>query len=467
MATTGTVSSLGIGSGTLTADVIDKLRANSEAQLVTPIDKKITLSQAKVKSFDLLHTLMSTFQTSVANLSNDTLFLNRSVAGSTSAVNVSASAGSDIQSFSISNVVTAQSDINQSVTFASKLTPIAPNAPAAGQLNLSVGGSSYAINYTSSTTLQDLATAINDTAGSKATASILQVGTNSYQLIVKSDSVGANQAITLSDSLNNGTDNANSLLTALGMSNIQSARDASFNYNGIPITRPTNDVTDLINGVTISLKQDQVAGTQANIDITQDKTQVSTEVSLLVKNYNALISNINDMTAYDKAAGKVGVFNGDGFIKSISREINNIMLSVDSSGKSLVDYGISVDKSGVMSFDSTAFDTKMNEDPTALQKFFSGSTTATTETNGIFDNLNIQMKSYTDYNKGLDTYNTNLNKTLTKLNTDRTTMMARLDDQYAIMTKRFSAYDAIISKINNQFASLKQMIAAQSSSTTG
>ncbi len=457
----GTVNSLGLGSGVLTADMIDKLRANTESQVIKPFDNKISLSQMKLKSFDLLNTLMGAFQTSASKLSSDTLFLGRTVTGNSDAVAVSAAAGSDVQSFTLSNIITAKGDMWHSTTvpaIATTTTALAPTASANGTLTLAIGIDSFAINYTPATTLQDLATAINGQAGTKVTASILQTGSASYELVLKSDSVGVNQAITLTDTVNDGT----GLKTALGMTNIQTAADASFKYNGIAITRPTNDFTDLINGVTVSLKQDQAVGVQADIAVTQNKIEISTEMSLFVQNYNTLVSNIGDMTAYDKTAGKVGVFNGNNFIKSITKELNRTITSIDSTGKSLVDYGISLDRYGVMSLDTAAFDAKMAQDPAALQSFLSGGSVVNgTTTTGVFDTLYDQMKNYTGYQKSLTTFQADLNKTLDKLTKDRETMTKRLDDRYAIMTKQFAAYDGIISKINNQFSSLKQMIDAQ------
>lgn len=457
----GTINSLGIGSGVLTSDVIEKLKANEESTLITPITNKLTTAQLKQKSFDLLNSLMGTFQTGVSKLSDSALFLNRSVSGNTDAVKVTAEAGSDVQSFSLSDIITAKADVNASKALSSTTTPLAPLATPGSQLTLSIGSNSFTIDYSSATTLEGLKNAINEKAGEKVTASILQVGTSSYQLMLKSDGVGADQAITLTDSLNDGTNDANSLLTALNMTNLQHAGDASFKYNGISITRPTNDISDLINGVAISLKQDQTAGTQANISITQNKEQISTEMSLFVQNYNTLMTNISDMTAYDKAAGKVGVFNGENFIKSIKTELNRIITSADINGTSLIDYGISIDRNGVMSFDSAAFSTKFSEDPVSLEQFFSGKTVDGTEQNGLFDTLYDQMKNYTGYQKQLSTFKANLDASVTKLSLDKETMQERIDARFEILSKRFAAYDGMISKLNNQFSALKSMIDAE------
>jgi hypothetical protein len=52
MATTGVMSSLGIGSGVLTADVIDKLKENEKTYTVDPIKKKLELADQKKEALD-------------------------------------------------------------------------------------------------------------------------------------------------------------------------------------------------------------------------------------------------------------------------------------------------------------------------------------------------------------------------------------------------------------------------------
>ena len=49
----GLISSLGVGSGVLTSDVIDKLKANEQNLTITPIDNKITLN---VKAEERIYT---------------------------------------------------------------------------------------------------------------------------------------------------------------------------------------------------------------------------------------------------------------------------------------------------------------------------------------------------------------------------------------------------------------------------
>lgn len=460
----GTVSSLGIGSSVLTADVIDKLKANDTANMITPIDKKITTQSQKDSALSLLSSLLSSFKSNASTLSDDTLYQKRNVSGNTDAVSVTALSGSDIQSFSITDTVMAKKSILESGSFSSETAMVSSGS---GTMSLSVDGSSFNINYTNTTSLLDLKDSINTAAGTKVTASILQTGANEYHLVLTSKETGTSQNISLSDSvggtLNNQLKTYDASTNPTGTQSIQTASDASFKYNGISITRASNSVDDLVIGVTINLLKD---GGSANVGITQNTTAISDEVKNLATSYNTLIKQLDDMTLSDLTNGKVGIFNGDNTIKSIKREVTKMITSVDSNGQSLAQYGIGLTEAGVMTFTQSEFDAKMSADPTGLEAFFSGSTSASGEyTEGVFGNLNTLMDSYTS-SSGLMSTLTKASKDETKaLNTEKTRATALLTARYDTMTARFAEYDSIISKLNNQFASLQQQINAMANSS--
>lgn len=461
----GSISSLGIGSGVLTSDVIDQLREADEANIITPIDSKIELQQQKETAFDLLNSLMTTFKSSVSALSYDTLYQNRTVDVTGGNLEVTAEAGSDIESFTLETVALAQQNIQQSGSFTATSDAVADGS---GTMTLSIDGSSYDIAYTATTTLSELATAINDAAGSAVTASVLQTGTGAYSLILTSNNTGTGQDITISDTpdiAGSGLVDTlyNDATATSGFTTIQSAQDATFKYNGITVTRPDNEVSDLVNGVTLTLKTE---GEIASVDIKQDQDIIATEMKLFVENYNNLVSNLSDMVGKNEETGATGIFNGDNFIKSITREINNIITSMDSDGNSLVNFGIDIDRYGTMSLDESAFTSAMAADPDGMELFFSGgynSTTGETET-GIFETLNDKLDEYTGYNGLLENYQTNLDTRSESLAEERARLIESLDTRYAILEKQFIAYDAIISKINAQFSSLQQMIDAEANS---
>lgn len=574
----GSINSLGLGSGVLTSDLIDKLKANDTAQLITPIDRKITLNQQKGQALDLLSSLLSSFKTSVGALDDDNLYQKRTVSGGNEYASVSAATGSQIRDFSLNITNIAKKSVLQSGTFTSSSASV---TTAAGKLNLGIGGTNYSIDYTAGMTLDNLKQAINDAAGKNVSASVLQTGTSAYSLVITSKNTGQNQTVSLTDisgslstnlltsnvktgsfiaaddfiastgttgnvavkvgntsvnfaysdtttlksltdninadttlntkvtasiveygtndyrmvltpksgntgsvislsdtgtglnstitsttnasrtgtfassttpiasagtagnisvnvgattvafaytdttSLQDLADNINADLTlntkvtasivkfgtndqrmvltqkdgttsspitltdSVGggllpsitststpaqtgsMSIIQDPQDAHFSFDGISMTRSSNTVTDISSGLTINLLKDNGS---ANISIVQNRDQITTEMESMVGSYNTLVKQLDDMTAYNAAEGKVGIFNGDNTIKNISREITKILTSFQSTGYSLPQYGISLDKTGVISFDKSAFTTKMNTDADAMENFFSGQT---------------------------------------------------------------------------------------------
>lgn len=456
------VSSLGAGSGVLTSTVIDQLKAADTAAMITPIDKKIILQQQKSSALDLLDSLLTTFKSSARALGDSSLYQQRSVTGNTSSVNVTADAGVTVQSFSISNTQMALNHVKESGSFTSTSSLVASGS---GTMTLSISGVSYAIDYTGSTTLDSLKSSINSIAGGKVKASTLQVGTNDYRLVLTSNNTGADQAIMLTDSVGGALDTKllayDAATNPTGMQDIQTARDASFKYNGITMTRSSNTITDITPGMTINLLED--SSTSANISIAQDTQAISDELNTFVQNYNSLTSQITTMTTSDLSAGTVGIFNGDNSINSISREINRIITSVSNSGLSLPQFGIDLSETGTMSFNSNTFTTKFNADPNAAEAFLSISTTVdvngnSSTTDGLFTTLDTLLDRYSSSNGIIKALSTGSNDALKALNTNKTRAQELLTARYEAMTARFVQYDAIMTKLTNQFSSLKNQI---------
>jgi flagellar hook-associated protein 2 len=462
------ISSVGAGTGILTTDILDKLKAADVAATVTPIDTKTTLQTQKNSALALLDSLLTTFQGSVKALDDDALYQKRTVSGNTDSVSVTADSGVAVQTMSITDTVLAQKSIVESGAFTSTADKIATGT---GTLTLSIDGTDFTIDYTADMTVDLLKDAINAATGGKIKASTLQVGTADSRLILTSGETGLAQKITLSDSVGGTlkeqllpynatgsddaiTDNPN------GIQEIQPAKDASFKYNGITVIRPTNTITDIVTGVSINLLKD--AGS-ANVSISQNVQAINDELSLFVTNYNALTSQLTSMTTSDTTAGTVGIFNGDSSINGITREVNNLLTSINGDGLSLAQFGIDLSQDGVMSYDSSIFTTQFNKDTSLSEKFFSGLTTTTTtgtvqSVDGLFTSMSTLMDNYTKTDGTIDTLTAGGTAELTRLDDAKIKAQALLDTRYETMTARFIQYDLMMTKLNNQFASLQQQI---------
>jgi len=445
------ISSLGLGSdGALSYNVIDQLRTVDENAIITPIDNKISENKTKTSDLSALTTLTASLKAETSTLSDEMSYLKRTTSSSNDGISVNVDSGAEIQNFTFDVTTMAKRDINESKNFTKTTDTF---ASADDTINFNIDGKDYTIDVLTTTTIDQFRSKIYDATDGKVTASLLNVGgTDPYKLILKSTDTGANNAITVTSSgITNGT-------TDLGITNIQPAGDLDAKFNGVQITRSTNAIDDLITGVTINAN----AEVSSNISIKQDTSTISDSLSSFVSKYNDLMSNLIESTKYDPDTKAAGTFQGTSEIKSLKSDISKSLLAVDSSGRSLSDYGVTLNDAGTLEFDQSVFDSKMTSNSSDVENFFRGDGT----TKGYFTNFNSMLSGYIDSSSGVLTrYDTQLADEKKTLEENKTTATARLDSRYSTMAKKFAAYDTIISQYNASFQSLSMQISSMVNGT--
>jgi flagellar hook-associated protein 2 len=245
---------------------------------------------------------------------------------------------------------------------------------------------------------------------------------------------------------------------------LQTAQDSLFSYNGVDIERSSNKIEDLIAGVTINLNDTG----KSSVDITSNVDDMVSAIKKFVADYNQMMSNLQSLTAYDKDAGTVGLFQGDSDFTQLSSSFNNDLFGVvmsskttnkDLNGNSYVtstvftaaDVGFSLNKTGMISFDESKFRAALQKDPDLTNRLF-GSMFTNLKTDfdrtitGDHSNLNLLDKQLKDQEDNLQ---------------DRIDAMKKyLDTKYEIMAKQFASYDEMINKLNTQSQVLQQTIEA-------
>ena len=190
----GALSSLGIGSGVLKYDVIDKLKKADEDLMIKPLKTKLDLIKKREQALSEFITIASTVKTDIMDIADGTLFakVNTNVSGSS--VDVKANDGVKPQSFDIDVENLAKNDVYESMGFSASDSVIASND---AKLSIGVGGITTTIDLKSGASLNDLKEAINN-ADIGVTAQIINtgVGDNPYKLILKANETGKNNTIT-------------------------------------------------------------------------------------------------------------------------------------------------------------------------------------------------------------------------------------------------------------------------------
>ncbi|OEV39918.1 flagellar capping protein [Campylobacter jejuni] len=423
----GSLSSLGFGSGVLTQETLDKLKEAEQKARIDPYTKKIEENTTKQKDLTELKTKLSAFQAAVSSLGDSTAFAKRKVIASITdnpPASLSVSSGVALQSMNINVTQLAQKDVYQSKGLANDSGYI--NASLEGSANLTFfsNGKEYSVTIDKNTTYKDLADKINTATGGEIVAKIVNTGEKDtpYRLTLTSKETGEDNAISFypgtkdpdgkykvdenakkafenlgwkldENALNDGNFDPAKSKKGVGIIDdekdplhIQKAQDAKFTMDGIKMTRSSNTITDLGVGITLTLNKTG----EINFDVQQDSESVTKAMQDMVDAYNDLVLNLNAATDYNSETGTKGTLQGVTEVNSIrSSIISKLFESQSVDGKvedangnkisakvmlSLQDYGLSMTESGTLNFDSSAFESKMKENPDLTESFFSGVT---------------------------------------------------------------------------------------------
>lgn len=253
------------------------------------------------------------------------------------------------------------------------------------------------------------------------------------------------------------------LLDKMDITNIQKAQDAKLTYNGIPIERDTNNIDDIVSGLSLELTSITETGKDVIVRIARDDEGIAEEMQAFVESYNEMYNKLQELTKYDAETEISGVFNGNSEIRSITRQLNAIINSTDANGTSLVKYGVYMNEDGTLTFEQDTFNTAFQEDPDAAVEFFRSSTTTskgqTIKTDGVFTKLRDTMDSLiTGSNSTLKILETTLINEQKTLNEDKTSTQESIDTKYEIMAEKWSAYDQMIAQMQQSANTITQLI---------
>lgn len=252
---------------------------------------------------------------------------------------------------------------------------------------------------------------------------------NSSNAKVNAYTLGGNMVITAN---NTGKANAISfggdqdLLAALGLEtdspNHLAAEDALLKINGADITSTTNKVSDIIPGVTLTLKKPTT-----QIETLTVQEQKDTQASAMITNF---------VNAYNQVLTVMNTYAGDGTSLQAStvdlatdRALNSIF-KFTKNGSGIFDFGISVDKTGVLSIDSAKLEAKLAEDPTSAEKFFFGIGGFGDTLSQSFDKIYGATGIVSDETSSLNSEIAKLNTKINSITDRNTTMLDQITQQY-------------------------------------
>lgn len=230
-------------------------------------------------------------------------------------------------------------------------------------------------------TIGDLLAAIEAAYGD-VTASITAEG----KIQVVDDEVGDDQLSVIltpsRSSLRFDTDGDLGAISTLRVRELQAGSDATLILDGVTLHPTTNTVSDLIPGVTLSLKKED-PDTTITLAVNRDEEGIKEKVLQFINAYNETIEAINDQLTYnaDPESSQAPLF-GDGTLRSLRALLSGTVLgrisgaSDDFSTVGMA--GVSLGKDGKLTLDESRFQDALTNHFDDLRTLFSVSWSSTT-----------------------------------------------------------------------------------------
>ncbi|MEP6502148.1 MAG: flagellar filament capping protein FliD [Betaproteobacteria bacterium] len=484
--TTGSISSAGIGSGLDVKGIISSLMA-VEAQPLNLLQDKATTVNTEISAVGQITSLTSAMGDKARALSSSTLWSQTtSTSADTSVVTADTSTGKAaagdysvaVQQLAQGQTVTSTA-ASSSTLNAGTLTIQLGTYGTDGQLPPTAtftdqpGSAPVSIAISGDTSLGAIRDKIN-AANAGVSASII-TDANGSRLSLRSTTTGAINGfkITASETVDDGA--AGTGLSALAydptgsgaqLSLNQPALNAKATVNGIAIESATNKLTNISDGLSLTLLRK--SDTPIDVTVAADTASMQKAITDFVSAYSALQSYISLQTKYDAGtAVKAGTARTDGPLEGDPsvigfqnqlRGVVNTTSATSSLFARLSEIGITVQKDGTLLNSSATKLTAALAHPDELKKLFATQGT-TNENTGIA----VRFAALADRAVGVDgslySRSAGLKGELSRNSKQQDDMQVHLDATQARLSAQYQALDTTMAKMNALSSYVTQQVA--------
>lgn len=348
-------------------------------------------------------------------------------------------------------------------------------------LEIYAGGETFSIEIDPSDSLRDVQDKINAiTTGTRATGDKEAVPGSGVRANIVDNRLVLNATEYGEQEFSVGGAAASSL--GIADAEVELGQNALFRVDGMQIERASNQIDDVIEGLTFTLQNEHVDNQGDTITIAEDHDALAEELEKLVEQYNSVQrfidtqTDVGDPSAEDN---ETGALVGDSAIIRLQRELRNLFSFVQDtpseSIRNLGDLGIEIDQSGVASFNRSKFDEVINENPDDVRKFFTETTrvrettvndegeevtSVRDEHSGFAHTARSLINSYISSSSGLiKTRTETYDRMIKDVNRRIETFNERLDRRQERMISQFAALDTAMMQAEAQMDQLFSQLA--------
>jgi flagellar hook-associated protein 2 len=232
----------------------------------------------------------------------------------------------------------------------------------AGTFTITRAGTAHDFTTAASTTLDQLAAQINSDTTVGVSASVIKVADGDTRLVLSARSSGEANVFT-----------ATGTQTGLAATTInRPGADAVLTMGTLEIRRSSNQITDLVKGVTIDLKK--VSTEPVTVTTGRDPDKAVAAVKKLVDATNAAITQLKELTKYDAESKTAGQLQNDSSARSLSAKLtkgmSDLVAGLTGNTTSATSVGISIQRDGTYKLDEAKFKKALTDDFDGVASLF-------------------------------------------------------------------------------------------------
>ena len=361
-----------------------------ESQPMVMLEERKDNYQQKLEAWQEINSKLLSLKSTMESMNEMNELLKKAVSSTdTTVATASATSEAITGSYTVEVNQLALSDKQTHEGFVDENSTAVHDGPGDATFSYDYAGESYSITVAAGTTLAGLAAAINnDIDNPGVTATILNDGSGTstaYHLVLTGET-GASNAI---ENISSTLDNFSSVF-----SETQTAQDAQIRVDGYPpdpdwILSSTNEITEVISGVTLNLISAN-PGETITISVTNDTDAAKDKIQEFVDAYNEVIALINLKTKYDAETETTGILFGDSSVISIKNDLQSAISSAIPGQLSNAPYsnlsaiGIESGSGGMLSVDDSKLSDALEDNFTEVGELFALQTTSTSNNLSYF-----------------------------------------------------------------------------------
>lgn len=457
-------SALGVSSGIDTSSLVADLVAAARQPRQQTISSQQSTNNSRISALASAKSALSTFSNALTELLKSKDYSGQPASSNATIASVSLVSGAT----ATPKGLPAQLVVNQLA--AAQVLQSAAISGADGTANAGTGtltfttgsgasAKSFSVTLaTGASTLNDLASAINGKNGG-ITATV--VTDNSGARLVLKGATGADNAFTVTAGPDADADLSRFTFdgTSGTLTKSQSAANAQISLDNVAMEFATNETTTAIANLRIDFNS-AAPGTKVTLATNQPTSTMADLVGEFVQNYNTLKSALNNAT--QSSADTVGLLASDRSVRDMANRLSQLTstpLASTGTYRTLADLGVSTNKDGTLTLDSTRLNKALEADPAGVTQMLNP-TSQTADNPGIGGAL----KSITDYLNAADGPLAASQKIYDNLKTQLAAQQTRLDTQMSNysdqLSKTYSAMQTQLLQLKSTQTYLTNQIAA-------